>query len=60
MNIQNDIGAYLMIWLISSAVIWLIDIGGNDVSVKTKIVAPIVLTVFVVLMRISIFLMTGE
>ncbi len=56
----QDLGAYLMIWLISSALIWLIDIGGNDVSVKTKIIVPIVLTIFVVLMRISIFLTMGE
>ena len=56
----QDLGAYLMIWLISSTLIWLIDIGGNDVSVKTKIIVPIVLTIFVVLMRISIFLTMGE
>lgn len=55
----QDLGIYLMTWLISSALIWLIDID-ECLSIKTKVILPIVLTLFVVLMRISIFLMIGE
>lgn len=55
----QDLGIYLMVWLISSALIWLLDVE-EYLSIVTKIIAPIVLTLFVILMRISIFLMIGE
>ena len=56
----QDLGIYLMTWLISSALIWLADMIYECLSVRTKVILPIALTLFVVLMRISIFLMIGE
>ena len=55
----QDLGIYLMVWLISSALIWLLDVE-ECLSIVTKIIVPIVLTLFVILMRIAIFLMIGE
>ena len=53
----QDLGIYLMTWLISSLLFWLM---GWELEIKTKIIAPIAITLFVILMRISIFLMVGE
>jgi len=53
----QDLGIYLMVWLIANLIFWLF---GWELDTKTKIIAPIVLTLFVFLMRISIFLMMGE
>jgi hypothetical protein len=56
---KQDLGIYLMVWLISSALFWLLDVE-EIFSVKMKVLIPIIITIFVVLLRISIFLMTGE
>jgi len=55
----QDLGLYLMMWLISSLLFWLMGLGWK-LETKTKILAPIAITLFVILMRISIFLMVGE
>lgn len=57
MNTQ-DLGIYLMVWLVSSVLVWILI--GDDLSVKAKIIIPIIMTVFMVLFRIAIYLMTGE
>ena len=55
---KQDIGFYLMVLLISSALTWVIDAEGV-LPVKTKVLLPIIITLFVVLLRISIYLMVG-
>ncbi len=51
---------FLAVWMgVSHVLIGLTDIGGYR-SIKTKSIALIVLILFLVLMRISIFLMMGE
>lgn len=57
MNTQ-DLGVYLMVWLVSSVLVWILI--GDDLSVKSKIIIPIIMTVFTVLFRIAVYLMTGE
>lgn len=56
---KQDLGLYLMAWLISSVLFWLLDVE-EIFSVKMKVLIPIIITIFVVLLRISIYLMTGE
>lgn len=56
---KQDLGIYLMVWLISSVLFWLLDVE-EIFSVKMKVLIPIIITIFVVLLRISIYLMTGE
>ena len=56
---RQDLGIYLMVWLISSVLFWLLDVE-EIFSVKMKVLIPIIITIFVVLLRISTYLMTGE
>lgn len=56
---RQDLGIYLMVWLISSVLFWLLDVE-EIFSVKMKVLIPIIITIFVVLLRISVYLMTGE
>lgn len=55
---KRDLGVYLIIWLMSNVLIWLLDLG--DLSITTKVALPIVITVFVILFRVAIFFMIGE
>jgi hypothetical protein len=48
-----------MIWLIASALTWIIDIEGIF-TVKQKILIPTVITIFMFLFRVAIWLMMGE
>lgn len=55
---RHDLGMYLMIWLVTSALLWLLDLS-FDLSVKSKILVPTGITVFMILFRISVYLMVG-
>jgi hypothetical protein len=56
---RQDLGLYLIVWLISSALLWLLDVEGTF-SKKEKILLSVIITIFVVLLRISVYLMIGE
>ncbi len=56
---RSDAGCYLMIWLIASALTWIVDIEGFF-TVKQKILIPTVITIFMFLFRVAIWLMMGE
>lgn len=55
---KQDIGFYLMVLLISSALAWLVDVEGTF-SAKEKITISIGITLFIIVLRISIYLMVG-
>ena len=56
---KQDLGLYLIMWLISSVLIWVLDAEGTF-SIKEKILLPIIITIVMVLFRISIYLIIGE
>lgn len=56
---KQDLGVYLLIWLMINALAWLLDIEG-ELSIKSKIIVPVIVTAFIALLRIAIFLMIGE
>lgn len=56
---RQDLGLYLIAWLISSVLFWLLDMEGTF-SKKEKILLPIIMTIAVVLVRISVYLIIGE
>lgn len=56
---RQDLGLYLIVWLISSALLWLLDVEGTF-STKEKILLSVIITIFVVLLRISVYLIIGE
>lgn len=57
---RSDLGLYLMTWLFVSALMWLMDLGHHDFTVKEKVLFPILVTVLIFLFRIAIWLMMGE
>lgn len=51
---RSDLGLYLMTWLFTSALMWLIDLGHHDFTLKEKIRFPILVTALMFLFRVAI------